>query len=524
MRATLIAAGLVSLALAAPAAAASEPVCHGQLAPRTPAQEEQFLIEWAMEERAEYGLRADEAYVRELKRRGLPDSKFIPAPVTPAEERYVRLRYRLGLGPGPKAQRYLDQHRDLYGGGAIVDRFPRKPLLVVYLTRNRAMHTARLKQLVAYPRLLRTGDAAHSQRELERIEHHINYRDDDKLRKAGFDITSARLAPPDRVVVPLVTPRTDYAEYFKRRYGPLVTVELKGTELTELVCVEAGYFEVKGEGRTLIVHWIPQDSYAKRERIEVTEYDDRVELGVVERQPTANDTDGGGPDHFKLRVTLSRPLGDRAVIDAGDRQALRQFGGTPGAPPCPPDGLDEAIALRTVLGLPSDRNRVMRLVRRNPEAPYTRAELRWLDQFELIDVDPRISNYLARHHHEYSDHELVGRYPHKPHLVAWFTHHIKRHQRALGPTVRVRRAPQSSDQLYRVWDRIYAAADAAGNVIGGYGDSAFYFNDIWTRKAHVLVWVRTARTDAARYFREHFGPSVRVVVESRRWDCGQVRW
>jgi len=31
-------------------------------------------------------------------------------------------------------------------------------------------------------------------------------------------------------------------------------------------------------------------------------------------------------------------------------------------------------------------------------------------------------------------------------------------------------------------------------------------------------------SDAARYFRERFGPSVLVVVESRRWDCGQVRW
>jgi hypothetical protein len=166
----------------------------------------------------------------------------------------VRLRYWLGLGPGRKAQRYLDQHRDLYGGGAIVDRFPRKPLLVVYLTRNRAVHAARVKQLVRYPRLLRTDDAVYSQRTLQRIENRINYRDDEKLRDAGFDVTSAYLAPPDRVAVPLVTPRTDYAEYFKRRYGPQVSVDLKGTELTELVCVEAGYFEV-------------------------AEFDDRVELG-----------------------------------------------------------------------------------------------------------------------------------------------------------------------------------------------------------------------------------------------------
>jgi hypothetical protein len=510
-----------ALALAAPAAAASdEPICHGQLAPRTPELEKQFLIEWAMEQRAENGLRADETYVRELDRRGLPDSKWIVGPVTSAEERYLRLRYRLGLGPGRRGQRYLDHHRDLYGGGAIVDRFPRKPLLVVYLTRNRAVHAARLRQLVRYPKLLRTARAEYSQRTLQRIEHRINYRDNARLRRRGFDITSARVAPPDRVVVPLITPRTDYAEYFKRRYGPLVKVEVKGTELTELVCVQANWYEVVGD-RELIVHWIPQDSYAQRERIEAAEFDDRVELGVVERQPTANDTDGAGPDHFKLRVTLSRPLGTRAVIDAADRAPLRQFGAAPGAPPCPPDGLEEEIARRTLLGLPADPEHVKRLLVRGDL--FTRAESRWLDRFDGLEYKPAIQEYV-RSQAEYGDAEVVGRFPHKPHLVVWFTGHLRRHQRHLGPAVEVRRAPLTFLELLYLSQRIGEQADAAGNVLDGFGDTAFYFNDTWIYGGRVLIWLRTQRTDAASYFRERYGPATRVLVESRRWECGQVRW
>jgi hypothetical protein len=108
--------------------------------------------------------------------------------------------------------------------------------------------------------------------------------------------------------------------------------------------------------------------------------------------------------------------------------------------------------------------------------------------------------------------------------VVWFTRHIKRHQRNLGPSVEVRRARHNANQLTRISDRIDAAADASGDVIDGFGDTAFYFNETWVYRARVLVWVRTQRTDAARYFRERFGPSLRVIVESRRWDCGQVRW
>jgi hypothetical protein len=247
------------LALAAPAQA--EPICQGQLAPPTPEQEQQNLIEFAMEDRAENGLPAEEAYVRDLVERGLPDSDTIIGPTTPAEERYLYVRVRLGLGR--RALRYFEQRPNLSGGLSITDRFPRKPLLVVHLTRNPAKHEAALKRLVTFPpRLLRTHKVRYSQRFLQRIADRI-HKDRKELRRAGFAIGFADPdAATNRVHLTLVTPRTDHAAYFADRYGPVVT-ELKGTAFTELLCVEAGYFEL-ADPSTLRVTWIPQDSYASR--------------------------------------------------------------------------------------------------------------------------------------------------------------------------------------------------------------------------------------------------------------------
>lgn len=158
---TALLAVLATLAIAAPAAAA-EHLCHGQLAPRTPEQELQHHIEFAMELRAENGLRADEAYVRSLVAQGLPESDVIAGPVTPAEERYLNIRENLELGR--RATRYLEQRPGLSGGSSITDRFPRTPLLVLHLTRDRARHQAALKRLVPRPRLFRTEKVRYSER------------------------------------------------------------------------------------------------------------------------------------------------------------------------------------------------------------------------------------------------------------------------------------------------------------------------------------------------------------------------
>ena len=183
MRATLVAAGLVSLALAAPAAAATEPICHGQLAPPTVAEKEQAEIAQYMAQRAEFGFRADEAYVRELIRRGVWEYDVGYIPVTPEENGYLRLRDKLDLGA--KARRYLKRRRDLSGGVSIRDDWPREPYILVHLTRDRAAHEANLKRLVRFPGNLRTDQVLYSERQLDELANRIGD-DAEELETAGF--------------------------------------------------------------------------------------------------------------------------------------------------------------------------------------------------------------------------------------------------------------------------------------------------------------------------------------------------
>ena len=102
-----------------------------------------------MAQRAEFGFRADEAYVRELIRRGVWEYDVGYIPVTPEENEYLRLRDKLDLGA--KARRYLKRRRDLSGGVSIRDDWPRETYILVHLTRDRAAHEANLKRLVRFP-------------------------------------------------------------------------------------------------------------------------------------------------------------------------------------------------------------------------------------------------------------------------------------------------------------------------------------------------------------------------------------
>lgn len=325
----------------------------------------------------------------------------------------------------------------------------------------------------------------------------------------------------NRVHLTLVTPRTDHAEYFKHRYGPVVT-ERKGTEFTELVCVEAGFFRLAGDGRTLQVTWIPQDSYAKPARIEVTELADRVELGVVERQPTAVDTDGAGPSEYTRPVTLSRPLGDRAVVDAADRAYLRQRGASPGDPPCRSRRLQEYLDSRRLGGLPFDIPHVRRLLRTHPDSPYTKAERRYLNRWDDLWAHPPFHRYLARHAADIAGAGPEGSFPQMPHLVVWVTRRLEFHRRHLMPNVEVPPSEVTRDEVDELWERIDTDAEDAGRIMGGYGDAGFYIEDVMTHGARVVVHLRTQRADATQWFRDRYGPAVDAIVNDPRWECTGV--
>ena len=133
----------------APVLAALALVCHGQYAPLTDEQQRQAALERYAEQRASFGFRSDIPYVEELIRRGVWEYDVGYIPVTPAENRYLRLRDRLFLGR--RAERYLRVRRDLDGGISIEDDWPRGPYLLVRLTRDQAAHEATSSGSRAFP-------------------------------------------------------------------------------------------------------------------------------------------------------------------------------------------------------------------------------------------------------------------------------------------------------------------------------------------------------------------------------------
>ena len=90
---------------------------------------------------------------------------------------------------------------------------------------------------------------------------------------------------------------------------------------------------------------------------EVTEYPDRVEIGVVDRLYNGPQNDDARTD--AKPAALSAPLGDRVVVDAYNGRVLQQIGPRPGQPPCPPaaaepEQLQQAMATRAAYGMRAD--------------------------------------------------------------------------------------------------------------------------------------------------------------------------
>jgi hypothetical protein len=522
VRATFVAAGLVSLALALPAAAAGEPICHGQFAPPTRAEREQAQIQEYMRQRAEFGFRADEAYVRELIRRGVWEYDVGYIPVTPRENDYLRLRDKLDLAAD--AEDYLESRPDLSGGVSIRDDWPREPYILVHLTRDRAAHEANLKALVPFPNNLRTDLMPYSERQLDALADRIGD-DADELRKAGFYLQDVYGdGDTGTAHVGLITARSDAEAYFRNRYGP-VTIEIYATELTSLACEDAGDYSISRTGRSVVLHWETGHG-TTIERVELVERDDRVELGIVERQPNGNVT--AEAIFAKHRVRLSRPLGDRKVIDMADGKRMLQRGPSPGEPPCPKakplTRLESFINARKESGLPHGRAYVRRMLRR--KNPYTTAEQEYLRIRETLEIAVPVFRYEDRHPDEFGGSYIEDHFPGRPVLVEQFTGHLRRHARNVRrlmrypDQLRVVRTRWSVRELSAVGRRI--AKDIVDGFVAGFGDAGFYISHRYTEAGRLVVKVISPRRDAARYFRKRYGRAVKVIVLGRRYECRRI--
>jgi hypothetical protein len=282
-------------------AALFAPVCHGQLAPPTP-------VERAMEYRRQFGLPSDRAYVRRVQRSGARrDEQGIA--FTRRELRYFRKRSRIQDSVSG-IDRYLDRRPDVEGGVSIEDDWPTGPYLLVRVTRDRERHQTALRRI--YPYRLRTATVQYSREELAAVQDRISA-DDDALEAEGFDVRGLGIdIDRNRVRVDMVSARADHAAYFQARYGPAVTT-FATAEPTRLECAKLQRVRVSSTGRSLRLDFVYSSGDAF-ERVELVEHDDRVEIGIVLRVDAFFRFSDARPAH--TRVPLSRPLGDRRVIDA----------------------------------------------------------------------------------------------------------------------------------------------------------------------------------------------------------------
>ena len=524
-RVALLVVSLV-FALAGTAGAQELPpqsLCIGQSVPKPPpteAEKERANLEDWARQRAEFGFRADIAYVKQLVERGVWEYDVGYIPVTPAENRYLRLRDRLELGP--RAARYLRAHRDIDGGVSVEDNWPREPYLLLHLKRDVAKHLAAIRKLARFPRNLRAERVKHSDRELERIADRL-WKDSKALAAEGFHLTGTGHAADGYLHVDLITKRTDFKAYFAKRYGDAVKIEVGATELYSFQCTASDSYRVAEDGLSLTVTYSTGggNEFA---RMEVTELADRVEVGVVEKVYN-------GPNTDDLRVmshvaALSAPLADRPVVDAYNRQPLQQVGSRPGQPPCPPKPaeptpLEQAIAQREAYGMRADRGYVRSLGRRSP---YTKAEARWVSLLNDIDAGDEEKldfDLWKRYPKTYAGSVFVTRYPKPPLVIYRFTKRARSHLAAIRKksehpkNVRVATATVTRSALEKLQEKIRAALDQRQAFDG------FSVTEVHQDRAteSVLVRVITARTDAQAYFAARFGPPVRTEVVGDRVEC-----
>ena len=372
MRLVLLA--LVFFIVAASPARAQEKLCLGQskaAPPPTKEQKEQADLESWAQQRAEFGFRHDIPYVKELVRRGVWEYDVGYIPVTPAENRYLKLRDELELGT--RAYRYLRAHKDVDGGVSVEDNWPHQPYLLLHLTRDVSKHLAAIRAVAKYPRNLRAVKVRYSDKALEKIADRL-WRNQKALAAEGIYLTSTGHGSADALDVEVISARADVYDYFKRHYGDTVKVEVEARELYGYECVASSDYTIAPDGMGLTLFW-SSGGGRKPARVEVTEYPDHVEVGAVEQ--VAN-----GPSNLvafgaQMSTGLSAPLGDRAVIDAFNGKRLLQVGPKPGEPACPPvpdelTPLAEGVRRRAEYGMRADPGYVQSLLTATTCSPKPR--------------------------------------------------------------------------------------------------------------------------------------------------------
>ena len=192
-----------------------------------PPNREQTPLEQAIQQREEYGMNTDPAYVQTLLDAGQT--------YTPGEQRWLQ-NYQ-DIAYESKVDAYLQHWREDWGGNSVYAQYPDPPILVIRLLRRLPLHTKRLKALSQHPDQLRTITST-VQRD---VFYELPYVIGDEARANGGFLDgygrSGFYVNPDEsdgdegtqtVDIDVITTRTDAAAYFTRRFGPLVRVTVIG--------------------------------------------------------------------------------------------------------------------------------------------------------------------------------------------------------------------------------------------------------------------------------------------------------
>jgi hypothetical protein len=258
----------------------------------------------AIRSRAAFGFRHDRPYVIWVLRhyrRGL----------TPAERDYLRLRNRLQV-LAPIVSAYVGSLPAGVSAGVALADSPGRPLVLVRVTRDAALHQAELRRRFPYPENVDVVEVPYSLDLLRGLFSRVFF-DRQALRQAGFHVLGGGVdIGANRANVLLITRRPDAQAYFEARYGP-VQVELIARTLTSRRCTSPNVYTLSRDGRTLRVFWTTHPS-SRLIRVRTRRGRRELRLGVVERI-----RNGGGAGIAVSRhalVRLRQPLGPRGVVGA----------------------------------------------------------------------------------------------------------------------------------------------------------------------------------------------------------------